>query len=278
MPAPGEDVEDTRISGTRPSARRLAKRDAALRYLALILAPCHPNLRAMTQDPTRTAVDAAITSRRSVRAFLPTPVPRTTVEEILAVASRAPSGTNIQPWKVHVLAGEAKTELSRRVMAAFDEPDQAEKYTEPFPYYPAQWVSPYVDRRRKIGWDMYGLVGIAKGDTAAMRAQSARNYVFFDAPVGLIFTMDRMMRVGGYIDCAMFMENIMIAARGRGLDTCPQQAFSRFHAVIADTLGLPENEGVICGMALGHADPDAAINRLVTEREPVAGFASFRGF
>jgi nitroreductase len=232
----------------------------------------------MDQDQTRAAVDAAITTRRSVRAFLPTPVPRETVAEILAVASRAPSGTNIQPWKMHVLAGEARAELSRAVLAAFDEPDSATKYTEPFPYYPAQWVSPYVDRRRKIGWDMYGLLGIGKGDTERMRAQSARNYVFFDAPVGIIFTMDKMMRTGGYMDCAMFMQNVMVAARGRGLDTCPQQAFSRFHAVIARCLGLPETEGVICGMALGYADPDAAINRLQTEREPVSAIASFRGF
>ena len=233
----------------------------------------------MDQIQITRVVDDAIRSRRSVRAFLPTPVSREVVAEILEVAGRAPSGTNIQPWKtVHVLAGDAKAELTRRILEVFDDPDAAEEHTEDYPYYPAEWVSPYIERRRKIGWDMYGLLGIGKGDRDRMHAQAGRNYAFFDAPVGFIFTMDRIMRDGGFLDYGMYLENIMIAARGRGLDTCPQQAFTRFHRVIEDVLGIPATERVVCGMALGYADPAAAINALQTEREPVDKLARFHGF
>lgn len=221
------------------------------------------------------AVDAAISSRRSVRRFRPDPVERRTVEDILAVASRAPSGTNTQPWHVHVLTGDALASLSRAILAAYDDPAQREQHREEYAYYPTQWVSPYIDRRRKVGWDLYGLLGIGKADKAAMHAQHGRNYVFFDAPVGMIFTIDRVMQQGSWLDYGMFLQNIMTAARGRGLDTCPQAAFTTFHRVIADRLGLRDDEMVVCGMALGWADPDAPENRLVTEREPVASFTRF---
>jgi nitroreductase len=205
-------------------------------------------------------------------------VSRETVEDILRLAARAPSGTNIQPWKVHVLGGERKAELTRRILAAFDDPEQAKQHTREYAYYPEKWVSPYVDRRRKIGWDMYGLLGIGKGDFARTHAQHARNYAFFDAPVGLMITMDRVMERGSLIDCGMFLENLMIAARARGLDTCPQAAFLEYHRIIAEVVGIPDHEMLICGMSLGYADPAAKINTLVTEREPVEGFARFQGF
>jgi nitroreductase len=224
------------------------------------------------------AVDAAIVSRRSVRAFLPTPVPRQTIEDILAVASRAPSGVNTQPWKVTVLTGQAKAGLSARILAAHDANAAAGSTgadVGEYDYYPTEWVSPYIDRRRKIGWDLYGLLGIAKGDRARMHAQHGRNYSFFDAPVGLIFTIDRILRQGSWIDYGMFLQNIMTAARGRGLDTCPQAAFIGFHQIIAEHLALPAGEMVVCGMALGCADESAPENRLATEREPVASFARF---
>ncbi|WP_235823864.1 nitroreductase [Azohydromonas sediminis] len=221
------------------------------------------------------AVDAAITSRRSVRKFLPTPVPRETVEQILAVASRAPSGTNTQPWRVTVLTGAAKQALSARIRAIYDDPAQLALHTEEYAYYPLQWVPPYIDRRRKVGWDLYGLLGIGKGDKARMHAQHGRNYDFFDAPVGMIFTIDRVMQQGSWLDYGMFLQNVMIAARARGLDTCPQAAFTQFHRVIAEHLGLRDDEMVVCGMSLGHADPDAVENTLVTERAPVAEFARF---
>jgi len=229
-----------------------------------------------TSDTARAAtVDQAITSRRSIRAYLPTPVPRQTIEEILAVAARAPSGTNTQPWKVHVLTGAARQRLSDRICAAHDDPAQRGQHTEEYAYYPTEWRSPYVDRRRKVGWDLYSLLGITKTDKARMHAQHARNYAFFDAPVGLIFTIDRVMQQGSWLDYGMFLQSIMVAARGRGLDTCPQAAFTQFHRIISEELQLPPEEMVVCGMALGHADPKAIENTLVTEREPVAGFARF---
>lgn len=230
----------------------------------------------MTITPeTIAAVDAAITSRRSIRAFLPTPVPRETVEEILAVAARAPSGTNTQPWKVTVLTGDAKARLSAAIRSAYDDPAQRAAHAEEYAYYPTEWVSPYIDRRRKVGWDLYGLLDIAKTDKARMHAQHGRNYDFFDAPVGLIFTIDRVMQQGSWLDYGMFLQSLMVAARARGLDTCPQAAFTQWHRIIAGQLGLPEGEMVVCGMSLGHADPDAVENTLVTEREPVAGFTRF---
>jgi nitroreductase len=229
------------------------------------------------QSAATAAVDAAITSRCSTRAFLPTPVPRATIEQILAVASRAPSGTNLQPWRVHVLTGEPKAALSRAILAAFDDPVEAAKHREEYPYYPVEWVSPYIERRRKIGWDLYGLLGIGKADKERMHRQHGRNYVFFDAPVGMIFTIDRILTQGSWLDYGAFLQSIMVAARGRGLHTCPQQAFARFHRIIEQQLDIPPTQMVVCGMALGHADPSAIENTLVTEREPVAGFAQFHG-
>jgi nitroreductase len=218
-------------------------------------------------------VDDAIASRRSVRAFLPTPVPRRTVEEILAVSSRAPSGTNMQPWKVHVVTGAAKDRLAAAVRSAFL--DHRGGHEQEYKYYPDRFPEPYLTRRRKVGWDLYGLLGIEKGDTGRMRQQHARNHIFFDAPVGMIFTIDRALEIGSWLDYGMFLENIMVAARGRGLDTCPQAAFAPFHKVIRAELGIPESEIVICGMSLGYGDPDAPENGLVTERAPIGEFATF---
>ena len=231
----------------------------------------------LTDDQRRAAVDDAITSRRSLRAFLPTPVARETIEDILRVASRAPSGTNTQPWQVHVLTGAARDALCQRILAAHDDPAVASTHTEEYAYYPTQWQSPYIDRRRKVGWDLYGLLGLAKTDKAGMHRQHGRNYAFFDAPVGLIFTIDRVMQQGSWLDYGMFLQSIMVAARARGLDTCPQAAFTQYHRLIAEQLGLSAGEMVVCGMALGHADPEAVENTLVTERAPVSAFARFHG-
>jgi nitroreductase len=221
------------------------------------------------------AVDAAIASRRSIRRFLPTPVPRATIEAILAAAARAPSGTNTQPWQVWVLQGEAKAALSRRIRAIHDDPAQLAQQQEEYAYYPTQWVSPYLERRRKVGWDLYGLLGLGRTDKAGMHAQHGRNYDFFDAPVGLIFTIDRVLQQGSWLDYGMFLQSVMLAARARGLDTCPQAAFTAFHRVIAEQLGFAPGQMLVCGMSLGHADPAAVENTLVTERAPVADFARF---
>ncbi|MCV2355222.1 nitroreductase [Paucibacter sp. B2R-40] len=221
------------------------------------------------------AVDKAIETRRSMRAFLPTPVPRSLIEEILRVGARAPSGTNTQPWQVHVLTGAAKERLSARILAAHNDPAELSTHREEYAYYPVEWASPYIDRRRKVGWDLYGLLGLAKTDRAGMHAQHGRNYRFFDAPVGLMFTIDRVMQQGSWLDYGMFLQNIMIAARGHGLHTCPQAAFTQFHRLIAEELSLPPTQMLVCGMALGYADPNAVENTLQTERAAVAEFTRF---
>ena len=220
-------------------------------------------------------VDDAIRTRRSIRRFLPTPVAEATVRELLALAARAPSGTNVQPWRTYVLAGTEKDALAQAIVASYGTPEDEAR---DFEYYPKEWLEPWISRRRKVGADLYGLLGIAKGDKEKMLAQWTRNYLFFDAPVGLIFTIDRVFGPGMLLDYGMFMENLMLAARARGLDTCPQAAFADFPKTIAATLGLPDNERVICGMSLGYADPAAPENTLHTERAAVETFADFRGF
>ena len=219
----------------------------------------------------------AIRTRRSVRGFLPTPVPRATVEEILTLASRSPSGSNIQPWKVRVVAGEARDRLCAAILSALDQDGQAVHKRE-WNYYPVKWREPFLARRRKIGWDLYGLLGIAKGDFEATEKQRRRNYEFFGAPVGVIFSLDEDLEIGSWLDLGIYIGAVMIAARGMGLDTCPQAAFADYHRVIRAELGIPENEIIICGMAIGHADPAAIENRLVTERAPASEFATFNGF
>jgi nitroreductase len=221
-------------------------------------------------------VDCAITSRRSIRRFLPIPVPAATVESILDIAARAPSGTNMQPWRGYVLAGAAKDALIEAVQAVFDA--QEVGHTQEVQYYPDEFFEPYLSRRRAVGWDLYGRLGIARGETAKMKAQHRRNFQFFDAPVGMIFTIDRRLATGSWLDYGMFLQNIMIAARGRGLDTCAQAAWSHYHRAIRPVLRLGEEETVVCGMALGYADLDAPENALITSRTPARSFMRFAGF
>ena len=236
----------------------------------------------MSQNPTAPAVtdaasvDAAITSRMSARAFLPTAISRETIEHILTVASRAPSGTNTQPWKVYVLQGASRDSLVDKCCAAHDalraDPSLAEQYREEYDYYPTQWVSPYIDRRRENGWGLYGLLGIGKGDKDRMHLQHQRNFRFFDAPVGLMFTIDRVLGRGSLVDYGMFLQNIMVAARAQGLHTCPQAAWNGFARISLPHIGAGEGEMLVCGMALGHADPDDKVNGFHTPREPVSSF------
>jgi nitroreductase len=226
------------------------------------------------EDPG--SVDAAITSRFSARAFLPRAVPRETIEGILEVASRAPSGTNTQPWKVYVLQGASRDALVDKVCAAHDalraDPSLAAQYQEAYDYYPTTWVSPYIDRRRENGWGLYGLLGIGKGDKDKMHAQHQRNFRFFDAPVGLMFTVDKVMGRGSLVDYGMFLQNIMVAARARGLHTCPQAAWNNFASIILPHVGAGEGEMVVCGMSLGYADEADPVNGFHTPREPAASF------
>lgn len=236
--------------------------------------PFIPNPQALptVTEATTQAVEAALVSRRSVRAYRDEPVPKALLDRILALAARAPSGTNTQPWRVTVLTGAAKDALADKILAAFNDPEQRTAHTEDYPYYPTEWVPPYIDRRRKIGWDMYGLLGITKDNKAAMHAQHGENYRFFGAPVGLLFTIERVMQQGSWLDYGMFLQNLMIAARAHGLDTCPQAAFNQYHRLILEHIGAGPQEQFVCGMSLGYADNEATISQLQTEREPVSGF------
>ena len=225
------------------------------------------------------AADEAITSRSSIRAFTAQAVPRETVTHLLEVASRAPSGTNCQPWRVYVLQGASRDSLVDKVCAAHDalraDPSLAAQYAEEYDYYPQHWVSPYIDRRRENGWGLYGLLGIGKGDKDKMHAQHQRNYRFFDAPVGLMFTVDRVMGRGSLVDYGAFLQSIMVAARGHGLHTCPQAAWNGFSSVILPHIGAQPSEMLVCGMALGYADPEAVVNSFRTPRVQVADFTTW---
>jgi len=229
----------------------------------------------MIESEQQRIVDEAITSRHSIRAFLPTPVAREDIERMLSVAARAPSGSNTQPWKVYVLTGKRLHAMSADIVQAFLDPNKADAFNEEYRYYPDIWESPYIDRRRKVGLDLYQLLGLGKTDKEGMRQQHARNFKFFDAPVGMVFTVDRTMNQGSWLDFGCFLQNLMIAARGRGLDTCPQAAFNRFHPIIRQHTGIAETEIVMCCLALGVADHSKIENTLISEREPVEGFTQF---
>jgi len=228
----------------------------------------------VVQDPA--SVDAAITSRFSARAFLPKPVPRQVIEEILEVARRAPSGTNTQPWKVYVLQGASLQALADQVCAAHDaiyaNPALAAEYREEYEYYPRQWVSPYIDRRRENGWSLYGLLDIRRGEKEKMHAQHQRNFRFFGAPLGFMFTIDRVLERGSMLDYGMFLQNIMVAARAHGLHTCPQAAWNGYAKIVLPHIAAGPDEMLVCGMSMGYADESALVNSFHTPREPVAAF------
>ena len=218
------------------------------------------------------AVDYAITTRRSIRGFLPTPVDHAAITRLLATASRAPSGSNVQPWRVHVLTGAALERVRAALEAVFH---SGEPEVREYQYYPVKWREPYLQRRRSVGWALYSLAGVPRGDHAAGERQRARNFAFFGAPAALIFTIDKDLEQGSWLDYGMFLQNVMVAARGAGLDTCAQAAIASYPGVLRRELGLRDDETIVCGMALGVADPAEPTNALVAEREPVEGFATF---
>lgn len=222
-----------------------------------------------------TEIDQIIRSRRSIRAFTQQPVDNELLKEILETASYAPSGTNTQAWKVYVVTGEMKDKISNAVIEVIENtrknPELAEQYQETFRYYPTEWVSPYIDRRRQNGWELYGLLGIEKGDKDKMHAQHLRNYRFFDAPVALFFTLNKVLGDGAKLDTAMFMQNLMLSAKSHGLDTCAQAAWNKYHSIVLPLLGA-ENEILVSAMALGYADNNNIVNTL---KPPRAGLDEF---
>lgn len=216
-----------------------------------------------------------IATRRSVRAYLPDRVSAETVREILKVAARAPSGTNIQPWRVHILTGGAITAVEAAIRAMDTRPDRVDWPN--FPYYPTKFEEPYQSRRRAVGAALYESLGIARRDVQAMRRHFTKNYSFFGAPVGLLLTMDRSLETGMLLDLGMFLQNVMLAAAAKGYATCPQAAFAPFDAPVRSALGIPDSEFVVCGMALGRADWSKPENAFRTPRAPLDDWATFHG-
>lgn len=222
---------------------------------------------------TARIVGDTIRARRSIRRFLPTPVSKDTLLAILDLAATAPSGVNSQPWKVHVLTGNRLAALSAAVLAEYEHPTFEHKGE--YDYYPEHWVEPYLARRRKTGLDLYTLLGINKEDKARMKAQWGRNFQFFDAPVGLVFSLDRVMGQGSLIDYGGFLQTLMIAAQAFGLATCVQAAFCEYHPILHRELAIPASEFIVCGMSLGYPDPDDPVNTLVTGRIAAQEFTQF---
>lgn len=228
------------------------------------------------RDPNEFAgIDQLLAARRSIRAFLPRPVAPSTIDAVLTAAARAPSGNNIQPWRVHVVHGAVRDAIVADACAAYDTGDTS--HQAEYSYYPTEFFEPYLARRRRNGWGLYGLLGIEKGDRQRMHAQHRRNFQFFDAPVGLMFTIDRRLAQGSWLDYGMFLQSVMLAACGHGLATCAQAAWNDYHRLIAERLGFAPHEQLVCGMALGYADPDAIENSLSTERAPLGEFVVTHG-
>lgn len=222
------------------------------------------------------SVTEAIKSRRSIRAFLDKPVEKSLMEEILQQAARAPSGGNLQPWKVYAISGEVRDQLVNTVSEkqATNPIGDGSEYN----IYPPDLIDPYRSRRRDVGNQLYQLIGIPREDKAAKFAQLAKNFQFFGAPVGLIFTFDKQMGLGQHVDLGLYMQNVLLLCKEKGLDTCPQEAWAVWHQTIRDVVGIPQNELVFCGVAVGYADPGEKINELVSERASLEEFAQLKGF
>lgn len=222
--------------------------------------------------PSQSVSDAAMT-RRSMRSYLATPVPLDTIRRILELAGRAPSGSNLQPWKVYVLTGAALQRFGKTLQSAFlnNEPGHKREYK----YYTDPIVEPYLARRRECGWGLYGTLGIKKGDRERSKEYRARNFNFFGAPAGLVFSIDRRLEQGSWLDYGMFLQTIMLAAREFGLHTCPEASIADYPQLVRRELGIGEGEVIICGMALGYADPDAIINTFQPRRIPLDQYVKF---
>lgn len=217
-------------------------------------------------------VSEALQARKSTRAFLDKPVSRETIEQILDAARWAPSGTNTQPWQVAVLMGAKKRELQDKIESAYR---SGVKGGMDYSYYPNEWKDPFLARRRVCGLQLYSALKIGKEDKERRAEQWVANYRSFDAPVMLLFFIDRIMDTGSYLDYGMFLQSVMLAAVEHGLATCPQAALGEYPDLVRDYLGYDQNQIVVCGMALGYEDPSADINSYRTEREAVSNFTEF---
>lgn len=217
-------------------------------------------------------VKDAVAARVSIRAFKPDPVPGALVRDILETAARAPSGGNLQPWRVYALAGEPLAELKRQVAA--NPMGEAPEYD----VYPANLWDPLRTRRFECGEDLYATIGIPREDKPARLRQLARNGELFGAPVGLFFCLDRKVGPPQWADVGMMMQTVMLLAVERGLGTCAQEYWARYPQTVAKAVNLPDDHMLFSGMALGYADETAAINTLRTRRDPFEAWGELKGF
>lgn len=218
-------------------------------------------------------VNEAIVGRQSIRAFDGSKrISNEMVLELLDIAGRAPSGSNIQPWHVYIVRDELKQKITDVCSARYFDGDEGEAE---YHYYPRVWRQPYIGRRRETGFGLYGLLGIDKSDIEAVQAYRVTNYQFFGAPVGLFFTIDRDMEIGSWLDYGMFIQSLMLAARALGLETCPQAAFCPYYDSVMQLIDAPAEQMLVCGMSLGYAVTDAAINHYRTPRRSASEFAHF---
>lgn len=234
-----------------------------------------PNQPSGSSTAPAVTVSEALRTRQSARAFLPTPVPLATITELLELARWAPSGSNIQPWRVHALSGSA---LQAVVDETLGMAMQGQAPEQEYLYYASPLPEPYLSRRRANGWGLYGHLGIGKGDRAASATQALRNFAFFGAPVGLFFFIDAGLAQGSWLDYGMFVQSFMLAARERGLHTCPQAAWLPYHELARRHCGVDTGWTLVCGMGLGHLDPAEHVNGFRTPRLPTSDFLSSSGF
>ncbi len=218
----------------------------------------------------------AINSRKSVRAFTDEAVPQDVIHRLLTISQRAPSGTNTQPWHTYVCAGAVRDAIARDVCELFDQ-NKSEKY-EDYDYYPESWTDLHAERRRGVGWDLYGMLGIKKGDRVNSAKQQRRNFCFFDAPVGMFFTTDAYLGRGSWFDAGLYVQTIMLAARAEGLHTCPQAAWIIFQGPVKKHLNIPDDEVLLAGMSIGYEDTSAIENTLVSKREDIDNVVKYLGF
>ena len=217
-------------------------------------------------------VSEALKKRKAVRAYTEQTVDQALLEQILSSAGHAPSGVNTQPWKVAVLTGEKKQLLEEKLLQAFAA--RQEKKMD-YQYYPLDWQEPYKARRKDCGLKMYSALEITREDKKRQIEQWAANYRAFDAPVMLLFYMDAGLQTGSYLDYGMFLQSIMLVATEQGLATCPQASLAEYPAIVKDFLNLPADCQLICGMALGYEDVDAAVNSYRIERADISEFVTF---
>ena len=221
-------------------------------------------------------VHDALMSRHSCRRFLPDPVPDEALHRILKAAGQAPSGHNTQPWQVHVVKGATKQRITEKALASAAGQENSLKASDPeFDYYPTEWFEPYLSRRRATGFGLYEVLGIGREDKARRNEQMMRNFKFFDAPVGMFITFSRRLNEGTFMDIGMFIENILIGARGEGLHTCGQVAWCNFHGIIREELGIDDDQLMACGISLGYEDTDAPENTLRVEKVPFEEWTTF---